>query len=213
MNLQERTTWLCQFFFVYLYMTKIETKNCKDCNIELEKIKENFSIQKHKRRNKKRGEYVVEYFSSYCKACEKVRVKAVNLKKREEYNRRRNNKYKSDSRYKEHTRKLKRESARKNPEKGMVSRAKKRALSKGYEFDITKEDIYIPKVCPLLDIPLVLGTKGNYAASPSIDRIDPTKGYTKDNIWVISSKANTMKSNASSKELATFARNILTKMI
>lgn len=44
---------------------------------------------------------------------------------------------------------------------------------------------------------------------PSIDRIDSTKGYTKDNIQVISSKANTMKSNASVEELRMFAYWVL----
>jgi len=34
-----------------------------------------------------------------------------------------------------------------------------------------------------------------------LDRIDNNKGYIKDNVWVISRKANTIKNNASLEEL------------
>jgi hypothetical protein len=37
--------------------------------------------------------------------------------------------------------------------------------------------------------------------SPSIDRIDPARGYIKENIWVISHRANQIKSDASHEEL------------
>lgn len=58
-------------------------------------------------------------------------------------------------------------------------------------------------------VPLEFGTKSNYDYSPSLDRIDNTKGYIKGNIQVISKKANTMKSSATLQELQTFAKNIL----
>jgi hypothetical protein len=45
--------------------------------------------------------------------------------------------------------------------------------------------------------------------NPSLDRIDPNKGYTKDNIQIISVRANAMKSNAQIKDLITFAKGIL----
>ena len=41
--------------------------------------------------------------------------------------------------------------------------------------------------------------------SPSLDRIDPNKGYVKGNVQVISRLANIMKSNASPEELRAFA--------
>lgn len=82
--------------------------------------------------------------------------------------------------------------------------AKKRALQKGLEFNIELRDIHIPKKCPILKVPLICSTR----YSPSIDRIYPDKGYVKGNIAVISVLANSMKANATPKELLIFARNI-----
>jgi DNA-directed RNA polymerase subunit RPC12/RpoP len=93
------------------------------------------------------------------------------------------------------------------PEVRMYRRAKSRAKSKGLEFSITKEDIVIPATCPILKCPLVVhkGQSGAFPDSPSLDRIDSSKGYTPDNIWVISQRANAMKSNATQEELKLFA--------
>lgn len=82
--------------------------------------------------------------------------------------------------------------------------AKKRALSKGLEFNIELRDIHIPKKCPILKVPLICSTR----YSPSIDRIYPDKGYVKGNIAIISTLANSMKANATPKELLIFAKNI-----
>lgn len=99
--------------------------------------------------------------------------------------------------------------AKNNPISRMLQAAKQRAKKKGLEFNIGKEDIIIPEKCPYLDIPLYPGEKDNYKNSPSLDRIDSSKGYIKGNVQVISSKANTMKNDASIEELITFSKNIL----
>lgn len=91
----------------------------------------------------------------------------------------------------------------------MVHNAKERAIKYGYEFDIKDSDIVIPDKCPLLDVPFIIGEKGNYEYTPTIDRIDNNRGYTKDNIWVITKKANAMKNSASFSELHTFCTNVL----
>lgn len=87
--------------------------------------------------------------------------------------------------------------------------AKNRAARKGLEFNLELSDIVIPDVCPLLEVPFQFGTKDSYDYSPSLDRIDNSKGYIKGNVQVISMKANAMKNSASPDELHTFCKNIL----
>lgn len=93
--------------------------------------------------------------------------------------------------------------------KHMVHNAGIRATKKGIDFNITEEDIKIPDVCPLLEIPIAIGTKDDYENSPSLDRIDNTKGYIKGNVWIISKKANSMKNSATPEELDIFCKNVL----
>ena len=90
----------------------------------------------------------------------------------------------------------------------MLSRCKSRATQQSRVFNITEEDIVIPSICPILKVPF--NTSSDY--TPSVDRIDTTKGYVKGNIQVISNKANRMKSNASAKELKLFAEWINTNI-
>lgn len=87
----------------------------------------------------------------------------------------------------------------------LLSDAKYRAKQKGIEFDIELSDIIIPPVCPILLVPLIPNKIKCGPNSPSLDRIDPNKGYVKGNIQVISHKANSMKQNASDIDLVLFA--------
>jgi predicted nucleic acid-binding Zn-ribbon protein len=93
------------------------------------------------------------------------------------------------------------------PEWRMHQRAKQRSAEKGLEFNISVEDISIPDTCPVLGIQLNVnsGRSGAYVNSPSLDRIDSGKGYTKDNIQVISQLANAMKHKATKEQLLAFA--------
>lgn len=186
-------------------------KICKECNIKYDESE--FYIQRHKRKSKKQGEYILETLSSYCKACD--RLKAKKIKDSKEYKERsnRSRKYRkdTDSIYKEHVNKQKRESVRNNPKQRMLAHAKARAKKHGYEVDITIDDIIIPDLCPLLNIPFVNGTQYDYLYTHTLDRIDSTKGYTKDNIWVITMLANSMKNCATIPQLLTFSKNIQNK--
>lgn len=74
------------------------------------------------------------------------------------------------------------------------------------EFTISVEDIIIPEQCPYFQTPFIALDK-NFGYS--LDRIDSSKGYTKDNIQVISRLANIMKNNATIAELVTFAKGVL----
>lgn len=83
------------------------------------------------------------------------------------------------------------------------------AEQRGLDFNLELEDIVIPKYCPILEVPFQFGSKDDYSYSPSIDRIDNSKGYIKGNIQIISMKANTMKNSATPEELYNFCKNIL----
>lgn len=84
----------------------------------------------------------------------------------------------------------------KTNEYAMWSAAKERATKFGREFTIEVADVVIPEVCPVLGIPLFKGKGKQSGNSPSLDRIDSTLGYTKDNICVISHRANAYKQDA-----------------
>ena len=93
------------------------------------------------------------------------------------------------------------------PEWKMRQRAKQRCKKSGREFNIKVSDIVIPDKCPILGIEINMnsGKSGAYKNSPSLDRIDNSKGYLPDNIQVISQAANAMKHDASWEELKLFA--------
>jgi hypothetical protein len=90
----------------------------------------------------------------------------------------------------------------------MFHNAQYRAKKKDIPFTIKIEDIVIPEVCPLLNISLVSTSDCNDPRNPSLDQIVPGKGYTPDNIQVISYRANVLKWNASVEELETLIENM-----
>ena len=90
-----------------------------------------------------------------------------------------------------------------NPEQTLLKSAKARAKKRGIEFAIDLADIIIPDNCPIFGMPLAKKAGERSDCSPSLDRIDPAKGYVKENVWVISWRANHLKSNASLDELET----------
>ena len=87
--------------------------------------------------------------------------------------------------------------------KRMLSGAKQRAKDKGLMFDLHYEDVQIPNICPILRIPLIPSVDGSHNDnSPSLDRRIPYLGYTRGNVKVISMKANRIKTDANSNEIA-----------
>lgn len=51
--------------------------------------------------------------------------------------------------------------------------------------------------------------EGHIPTNASIDRIDPRKGYTKDNIQIVAWQVNVMKSNLGTTQLAEWCRLVL----
>lgn len=88
-----------------------------------------------------------------------------------------------------------------NPQSIMIRMSRCRAKKIGVEFTLTATDIIIPHECPILNIPLFF-TKGKVTHNtPSIDRINNNKGYTPDNIQIVSTRANKLKNDATIEEL------------
>lgn len=115
---------------------------------------------------------------------------------------------KQDSKTHEKIKFQKRESHKRCISQNLWVRTKARAIRKGLEFTLNREDILIPSICPILEIPIFVGNKQDYKNSPTIDRLDNSKGYTKENCRIISMLANTMKNSASELEIEIFCKNI-----
>jgi hypothetical protein len=161
------------------------TRICIDCKEELDSSKFNF------RKFKTRID-----FKTRCKKCHKIHHYEVMKKRRETF----------ELRVRERELDLIRR--QKNPEKEILRRAKKRALKENLPFNLELSDIIIPKNCPILNIPLKLNSISAGDDSPSLDKIDPLKGYVKGNVKVISRLANIMKAHASVEQLMLFRKNI-----
>lgn len=95
------------------------------------------------------------------------------------------------------------------PNKIILITAKSRAKKASIDFNLTIDDIIVPEMCPYLEIPLSVGDGKLHDSSPSLDRIDPSKGYTKGNVEVISHLANKVKNNLTKDQLILFSKNCL----
>ena len=101
-----------------------------------------------------------------------------------------------------------RRSKERNPQRtwaGYATRdARNRAKKKGVPFNITIDyiiSILTPK-CPIYGTEFQwMGNRKILPISPSLDRIDPAKGYVEGNVVVISSKANNINSAYKSADL------------
>ena len=93
--------------------------------------------------------------------------------------------------------------------KEIIRRLRQSAKKRGIEFDLDErdlDDIGFPISCPILGIPLKWNRGEPKDDSYSFDRKDSSLGYTKDNIEIISFKANRAKNNLSADELKKFSQ-------
>ncbi len=88
----------------------------------------------------------------------------------------------------------------------MLAGARARAKENGLRCTIRLRDIIVPDCCP------ITGRKFNFRAgpkvspdSPSLDRVDPRKGYVRGNIWVISFRGNRIKGSLTPDEIVRLA--------
>ena len=99
--------------------------------------------------------------------------------------------------------KQKREKENLDTQKRIYTRIKSKSKLNNIPFDLDLGDIVIPEFCPVLGMKLGLSNQGSgyHTNSPSLDKIDPTKGYTKGNVRIISARANLLKNDATASEL------------
>lgn len=88
-------------------------------------------------------------------------------------------------------------------ERKCLVRLKSRCKITGQDFNLEVGDLTFPTHCPVLGLELKYDNKGKgYKPDGySVDKINPSLGYVKGNVRVISSRANLLKSNATVEEL------------
>ena len=90
------------------------------------------------------------------------------------------------------------------PARPIWERARERARDRGLPFMIAKDSINIPPTCPALG--LVIELRGQRSASsPSLDQIEPERGYVPGNVRVISDRANRLKGGRNLHQLRRLA--------
>lgn len=91
----------------------------------------------------------------------------------------------------------------KNQKRYLLNAAKERAARHDVPFRLLESDIVVPDVCPVLGCRLEMSEVGLGAqdCSPSLDRIENQLGYVRGNVWVISWRANRLKSDATLEEM------------
>jgi hypothetical protein len=87
------------------------------------------------------------------------------------------------------------------PIQNLLFLAKQRAKRLGVEFDITVDQIDKPEFCPILGYKLVYGENTKIANdSATLDRWNNSVGYVPGNVYVISQRANQLKSDMTFSE-------------
>ena len=181
-------------------------KTCSRCKIA--KPLDNFSKDKNR----------VDGKTVHCRVCAKAyRTKnrtAINLNKK---------RYRAENlarvtayqrqHYKENSKRIMEDNRKfyeNNRDVYLLKKSRERAKKSGLEHSLTLEDLKIPTHCPYLGIELTckLGS-GQLKTNASVDRIDSSKGYVKDNVQIVSRQANTMKNDATLEELITSSKNVL----
>lgn len=76
----------------------------------------------------------------------------------------------------------------------------KKANSDKWEFTIQFGEISWPTHCPILGLELDYFADKRQENSPSIDRIDSTKGYVSGNVAIVSWRANRIKNDGTAEE-------------
>lgn len=169
----------------------MEEKLCSRC--KLVKNKEEF----HK------SNITKDNLQAFCKNCNK---ECTSTERRKYYNERRKLR-RQDPIYRKNEYDKGKKQRIYNRSRYLLKTIKKRCEQNNIAFNLEEKDLIIPEYCPVLKVKLTVEDMniGDWNA-PSVDRIDPTLGYIKGNIMIMSRKANTMKNNATKEELIEFSK-------
>lgn len=88
-----------------------------------------------------------------------------------------------------------------NYERVLLDTVRRRAEREGRVFELELSDIVIPEYCPVLGLKIIPRASLKSGQSASVDRVDTRKDYTKDNVQIISLRANRLKNNATLAEV------------
>lgn len=98
----------------------------------------------------------------------------------------------------------------------LLAATKDRAVRKNLEHDLDIEFITkkLKQPCPRTGLPFRLGKTGSSYAdrdiqTPSVDKIDPSKGYTKDNVQIVCWGYNVAKQRFTDEEVLEFWKNVV----
>ncbi len=83
----------------------------------------------------------------------------------------------------------------------IIRNCKYRAKAKNIPFDLDWKEIEWPTHCPILNVELDYSRKPWSLNSPSVDRIDNSKGYLLNNCKIVSLRGNRLKSDFTEKEI------------
>ena len=92
--------------------------------------------------------------------------------------------------------------------RNLVKAAAGRARKRGMEFDLKSSLLRIPDICPVLGLTLKKTPGRCTPETPSLDRIDSSRGYTLDNVRIISWRANALKNNGTLAEFRAIVRDL-----
>lgn len=147
-----------------------------------------------------------------CKECRSQRQSAYSRRTRPARNAYDRAWWASNKEYaREMHRKMRLRRRRRDPVAYLIKRAKAAAKWKGLAFNLRHCDLTIPERCPVLGMKLVWPRKlvrRRPANLPSIDRVNPRRGYVRGNVRVISFRANLLKRNATLDELKALVRYV-----
>ncbi|WP_325341637.1 hypothetical protein [Xylophilus sp.] len=89
--------------------------------------------------------------------------------------------------------------------RALLKSSRYRAKRNGIRHTLALSDIHVPTHCPVLGIPLQPAQGRAGPASPSLDRLNPLRGYVRGNVVVVSWRANALKKDATAAELRRIA--------